>query len=100
MNEILALAAQRRHLWAGWGWARRCHAKGPDGITVAQFGAALTKELDVLSAEFSAATFVWGPTGPASGEMQVHSVRDRVAAGAIRAAMRELELKGQLIWKP
>jgi hypothetical protein len=98
MNEIFELAAQRRHLWTGWGWARRCGSQGPDGVTVAAFGARLTSELDILAAEFSRGSFTWGPTGTKTTNTHAHSVRDRVAAGAIRSAMRELETKGCVTW--
>ena len=99
MNEILQMAAQRRHLWTGWGWARRSRVQGPDGVTIEEFGAVLTRELDTLSLEFSEGKFAWGSTGVPSETHHAHSVRDRVAAGAIRSARRELESQGRVTWK-
>ncbi len=89
MDNTLRLAAERRHLWAGWSWTRSDHRPGPDGVTVGEFGGRLTRELDALALAFRSDTFEWGSVGDDAPTVLRHNVRDRVAAGAIRSAQRE-----------
>lgn len=89
---LLALAADRQALWSGWASARRCPLAGVDGQTPTAFAMLLTERLDELSADLAAGTYRCGPVRfeGADSPQVVANVRDRVADGAIRAAVRSL----------
>jgi hypothetical protein len=103
MSELLALASHRRHLHAGWLYARMFSGSGPDGITVTEFSLRLPQQFDALAEDFRSGRFDWekgqpdqsaSDDGTGSGA-RCRSVRDRVATGAIRSALREISQKEQ-----
>ena len=94
MPTLLELAARRPALWAGWAGARRNSLPGMDGQTPTEFAMGLTRRLDLLAVELASGTYRCGGVRTLDGGQPaiVMNVRDRIADGALRHAVRSLRI--------